>query len=397
TPVTPTRSPRSAKPACEARAEGTMLAVAAGETPVRLAEDASDLKGYEVVTFANGDGHVLAAVGSSWLRVGGADPNGLLWDIPCDDPGATAVFSEREGADFASAAATRDGWGLVFSDVGGLALLDLETKAVTPLTEAPTAPRTCWSGDDALRLRDVPLKLVGEMALHFHRGGPCGFERDWVAEERVLMDPFDPTRRREVETHRVAALATAGDALLLGVGGRCDEPGVVDPAVRGAILRSADLGATWAEVPVMAEGRVMATHAARIVVDRRDPTRLLVLSARCERGGRGAGGVLFRSDDAGATWRALTAPGEDAQAVVAVTALNGQLEQLVVWTAEGEARFGSADGGATWNAMAQAPPPEAGAIEPVTLRGASFLVNDEGVSRTTGPGQRAQRVYPPTP
>lgn len=390
------RAPRGTKPACEARADGTMLAVAAGATPVRLADDEGDLKGYEVATFANGEGHVLAAIGSSWLRVGGADPNGLLWDIPCDDPGATTVFLDRPRADFASAVATPDGWSLIFSDERGLARLDLGTKAVEPLTEAPAAPPTCWADDHEVRLRDVPLRLVGTLALRFLRGGPCGFERDWVAEELVLQEPLDPRLRREVETHPVAALEKAGDALLLSMGGRCDEPGVVDPALRGALLRSRDLGATWEEVPMTADGVVMDTHVASVVVDARDPQQILALSARCRRGGRSAGGRLYRSDDGGATWRLLRAPGEDEQAVVAVRGLNGQLAQLIAWT-EGGARFGSPDGGATWTEMAAEPAPKHEAIKPVALRGANFVVDDEGVSRTSGPGERPQRVYPPSP
>jgi len=392
-PTPKARAARPATPSCTGRVVGTELHVDAGPTPIVVADDVRDLADQEVRTFPHGEGRVLVALAPPWFVARGAHPNGLLWEVPCDAPEAAGVFVSRPGADFGHAVLSSDRWTLIFSDEDGLAALDLESRSVGLLTEAPEAPAGCWERDRAITLRDVPMVLAtGDTRLTFHRGGPCGYEGDWVAREHVLTAPLDPALRATGAPHPIAALAASESTLWLADGGRCDEPGIVDPATRGAILRSDDEGETWTRVPITPVDDPMRTHAARILLGRGDPDHMLVHAATCRIAGGPVGGGLYLSTDGGAEWRALPLP-EGAERVVAFVSMNGRHDTIIAWLDE-ERRFATHDAGETWTALDRRPVPRVPHLEPVATAAYSYFPGTDGLSRSSGPGTTPRRIYP---
>lgn len=388
------RAPRTTTPACSADLVEGVVKLSTGATPIAIDLDREDPRRIGVAVFADGDAHVLIAFARPWFVARGADPDGALWRVPCADPAEAEALAQRDGADFAQAALAPDGWTLYFSDAAGLAALDLGTREVTVLTDPPPADESCWSGPETPQ-RDLVLAVSADgLQLSFARGGPCGYEADWVGRPWVLLDPADPVRRRARARHPIAALARAGESVWLSDGGACDEPGVVAPATRGAVWRSDDRGATWARVQVAAGDVGLRTHARAILTDPGHPERLLVHGARCRVAGEDVGGQLFASDDGGATWR--HAPLPDGETAVAVVAVNGRLDQLIAWV-PGERRFVSDDLGRTFSPLDPREPPVAPKVAPLQLGELALSPQDDGLYARRGPGSRPERVFPPTP
>lgn len=386
------REARTTIPACAADLVEGVVHLTAGPTPIALDLDREDRRKVGVAVFADGDAHVLLAFSRPWFSAGGADPDGVIWRVACAEPAGAEALARRDGADFAQATLSPDGWTLYFSDAAGVAALDLETHEITLLTEPPPADATCWSGPGTPQ-RDLVLAVSPDgLQLSFARGGPCGYEADWVGRPWVLLDPGDPARRRARARHPIAALARAGETVWLSDGGACDEPGVVAPATRGALWRSGDRGATWDRVQVADEGEGLRTHARVILTDPRRPERLLVHGARCRVAGEEVGGQLFASGDGGATWRHVDLP--DGEVAVAVEAVNGRLDQVIAWVA-GERRFVSDDLGVTFTPLDPREPPPAPKVAPLQLGDLALSPQDDGLYARRGPGSRPARVFPP--
>ncbi len=102
----------------------------------------------------------------------------------------------------------------------------------------------------------------------------------------------------------------------------------------GTLLRSTDRGESWDELPGPYAGGAGLVLRPTIMLDPSSADRLYVCSA----------GGAFRSNDGGASWRALGEPGFDVQRL-AVHASSPNL--IYGQTANGLMR--SNDGGATWN------------------------------------------------
>lgn len=384
------RTARSTTPACVVELVDGKIRTAAGEVPIPIDPEQGDVHAVGLAVWPGGDDAALVALVRDWFTPGGPPGEGILWQVPCDRPDKAEPVLRRAGADFAHAAISPDGWTLYFSDAHGIGALDLETREVTTLTEPGTAWPGCWTADAPLR--DLVLSLSRDgLQLAFARGGPCGAEGSWLGYPWTLMEPQTPSRRQARPRRPLSAVAAVPPATLwLSDGGACDEPGVVAPSTRGAVWRSEDQGATWTRVAVGADGEVLQTHARALLVDPRSPDRIVVHGATCRIAERGTiGGQVFASDDRGATWHQAWPNQADR-----VLGLNGGLETVVVWVADGR-RFGSRDLGRTWFDLDRRPPPAETPLEPVHLGDAAFAGQDDGLYRRSGPGTTPTKVFPP--
>ncbi|TNF29104.1 MAG: hypothetical protein EP329_16545 [Deltaproteobacteria bacterium] len=386
----PGRAARSADAACVVELVSGKVRTHAGEAPIPLDPEQGDPALVSLAVWPGDDDAAYVALRRSWYTPGGPPTEGLLWRVPCDAPGDATVLVRRPGADFAQAALSRDGWTLFFSDARGVSALDLEDRAITPITEAGAPWAGCWS--EGATMRDLVLSMSPDgRQLSVARGGPCGAEGSWIGQPWVVLDPLDADRRRVRQRRPLSALAAVEPATLwVSDGGACDEPGVVAPSTRGAIWRSEDQGASWARIPVTAGDEHLSAHARTILVDPHKPDRVVVHGAVCRTTERGRfGGEVFASEDRGATWRRVWEGRAER-----VVGLNGGLDLLVVWVEDGR-RFGSRDLGATWFDLDRRPAQEEPELEPVRLGGAAFAPQDDGLYRRSAPGVRPTRVFPP--
>ena len=390
TPPTATRAPRGTTLGCVAELIDGTVRAAAGDTPIRVDPDQDDVRRVKLAVWPGGDDAVLVAFFREWYTPGGPPSHGVLWRVPCSEPGKADAFVRREGADFAHAALSPDGWTLYFSDQRGVGALDLETREMSELTHPGTAWTGCWTPDAPLRDLVLSVSHDGQQ-VSFARGGPCGAEAVWVGRPWVLLAPLDAAGRQERPRHPIHALAAVPPATLwLSDGEGCDEPGVVAPNTRGAVWRSDDRGETWTRVEVKADPDVLGPYAEALLVDPRAPDRVVVHGATCRLAERGTiGGDVFASEDRGATWRRVW-PGQAKR----VTGLNDALDTLVVWVADGR-RFASRDLGKSWLDLDQRPAPEATPVLPVHLGDVAFAVQDDGLYRRAGLGTPPTRVFPP--
>jgi photosystem II stability/assembly factor-like uncharacterized protein len=160
-------------------------------------------------------------------------------------------------------------------------------------------------------------------------------------------------------TGSIGAIAVAPsnpDIIYVGSGEGLQRP---DLSVGNGIYKSTDAGATWTHF-----GLDDAQQISSIIVDPRDPNRLLVAALGHPYGPNEMRGV-FRSTDGGATWQKVLYKDEntgasqvafdpsDAKTIYAVlwAARQGPWEYGNGYLGEGSGLFKSTDGGDTWHAI----------------------------------------------
>jgi len=340
----------------------------------------------KVIGWPDSTKSILVAVVHDYLRPWPAAAGGELLRVGCGAPATVEVFTTREGADFGNARLDGTVGMLYFTDANGVGALNLRSGEVLAVTRAPTVASDCWQYDAGtpIRLRDVVVDLVDGSTLVVHRGGPCGFEGDWVSQELRftllgLAAAPEPSQPHPVST----VVASEGGRVWLGDAGRCDEPGVRDLQTEGSVWRSEDDGNTWRRLSVRDDAHRMHTAAAQILVDPNDAGRVLVRSAVCNSAAAQQGGFLFLTRDDGATWQRMELPEavvEGGQAGHGIRAVSheGSLDRLTLWTADGRA-FRSDDAGATWRELPPSEPP-APANEARSAR-YSFEATSDGLLR----------------
>ncbi len=367
----------------------------------------------KIQTYGWADGLVLVALKTDWIATPRARPEGRLSQVDCRTGARTAVYDEA-GADLGNTVVAQDGRHLYFSGARGLSMLDTHTARTTLLAVAPGFEPACAAAlaDPDARARDLPVSLsrAGDR-LVFHRGGPCGASGQWTAQQLELRGPTSGvlgTVPNTTAVHRPHPVSTlVGDksnTLWLGDAGRCDEPGVQDPATTGAIWRSDNGGAQWKRVPVSdAKSGPMATAAKTIWTDLAKPGHLLVYGARCTSGDSVRGGSAFRSEDRGATWKLLeiprvVEPATVGQNILGVRPKGGSLDRLFIWTQQG--LFRTRNGGETWFPVADDADDHPGAApsEPpryAQIDGFIFRATDDGMVRRERATRRIDRLFPP--
>ena len=194
------------------------------------------------------------------------------------------------------------------------------------------------------------------------------------------------------------------DTLWLGDAGRCDEPGVHDPSTSGAVWRSTDGAATWAQVAVVdpKSGR-MVTAVQSVWTDLTRPGHVLVHGARCRSSASQRGGSVYRSRDGGVTWSQLVIPrivepADVGQNVLGVLPKEGDLDRLFIWTQQGI--FRTRNAGETWFPVADDADDHPGPapVEPpryAQIGGYIYRATPDGLVRRERATRRIDRMFPP--
>ena len=163
---------------------------------------------------------------------------------------------------------------------------------------------------------------------------------------RVWTPIFD-----DQPTGSVGAIAVApsdGNVIYVGSGEGLQRP---DLSVGDGVYKSTDAGKTWRAMG-LAEGRQIAS----ILVDPRDPRRVFVAVLGHPYGSNAERGV-FRSTDGGETWQKVLYKDEDTGAVdLAFDPANPQKIYTVLWAAPGPWEYGNAYAGPA--AGSSSPPTE---------------------------------------
>ena len=184
-------------PACGADivVEGTSsdfkakLMVGGVDTGLDASPDYQHWKDAHAEVWARDAKTILLAWGMPGHR-GAPDGSDALYEIDCAAPAKPRVFARFDGANFGATALASDGRTLYVSGFGGVHALDLVTKQLRVVTEAPKATKC---EDRVERLTDT-VKKLDERAdvLEIERGGPCGFEGDWTAKTYYVDHPAKP-------------------------------------------------------------------------------------------------------------------------------------------------------------------------------------------------------------
>ena len=356
-----------------------------------------------LVTLGAGAGRILLA-----RRATSPGPpataEGRLYEAHCAGMPPPRLALERPGADFGSAVEAPDGRALYFTDATGAWALPLGDRQLTPtrLTTPPALDEGCWrAGDEAARAarRDVVRAVDPDTgALLLERGAPCGYGGTWVSTPVWLMDPADPANSPLVPVHQASTVAAdAAGRLWLGDAGRCHEPGPRDDQTPGAIFRSDDAGVSWRRVPVVAVDAAMSTPAAVIRADAKRKGYLVVLSARCTSAAGTYGGQLYATRDSGATWQRLVLPreaglpSEEGPSFTDVARVAGSVDRLHVW-GEGDQVWRTNSSGLRWKrGVADVPP--APPRDMAKLGGAIFQATPRGLVRVAADGKETV-VFP---
>lgn len=399
-----------AEPACKPFIDIEGRIVVGGRPTDLKVERAEELP--KIRTYGWAPGQVLVALKTDWITTPAAHPEGRLSRVDCRTGARVPVYFEA-AADLGNTVVAQNGRHLYFSGARGLSMLDTWTSRTTLLARAPKAPTNCAAAppESEGRLRDLPRSLsrAGDR-LVFHRGGACGADHAWTAQELELRGPTDGvlgTRDGTTEVHRphpVATLAKTGkDVLWLGDAGRCNEPGIRDPASDGIVWRSRDHGASWEKVPVSdPKHGAMVTAADTIWTDLNRPGHLVVHSTICKTSAATRGGSVFRTRDGGKTWARLSVPriidpADAGQYILGVRPKAGDLDRLFMWTRHG--LFRTRNFGETWFPVADdakdhpgASPSEARRYE--QIGGFIFRATPDGLVRREQATRRVDRVFP---
>jgi len=359
-----------------------------------------------LTTFAAGPGRILLA-----RRATSPGPpavtEGKLYEAHCAGFPPPRVLMERPGADFGAAVESPDGRALYFTDAQGAWALDLDGDPTTPtrLTTPPELDVGCWlAGDEAALAarRDVVRAVDPETgALLVERGAPCGYGGAWVSTPVWLLDPSQGTESPRAPVHQASTVvADAAGRLWVGDAGRCDEPGPRDAQTPGTIFRSDDAGTTWRPVRVVASDAAMSTAAAVIRADAKRRGYLVVLSARCTSPAGAYGGQIYATRDGGATWQHLTLPpeaglpSEEGPSFTDVARVAGSVDRLHVWGAGGQVWRTNSSGLRWKRGDPGVPPPPP--HDTTKLGGAVFQATPRGLVRIAADGKETV-VFPAGP
>ena len=390
-------------PACRAELTKTKGIVVAGHaTGIRSPRGPHD-PCLTVRTWAHTKDSVLVAFKPCWKRSFGAKPDGKIYSVSCKPGAKPKVFYALAGADFGNAALNRDGGHLFFTGPRGVMSLDLRTaKKAHAVTKAPKKPTDC-DPDAAVKpavgwMRDVVTGLSADgRSLFFERGGPCGYEGDWVST-LMEIDNVESQVPAIAPLHPVASIARDPlGALWLGDFGYCEEVGLFMPGTKEHVWRSTDRGVTWHKVRVHQGEHEMSYGAQAIHADTKRSGHLLVHGGFCPSRPVTLGGSVFVTRDGGSSWSLLPLPpGYEPDTAVgqgfdAVQMPSGDIDHVVVWFAGGTKRMETHDGGKTYRSLEPAPLPPSPARR-AAARGFTLDATSRGLIRTEN-GKKT-RVFP---
>jgi photosystem II stability/assembly factor-like uncharacterized protein len=149
----------------------------------------------------------------------------------------------------------------------------------------------------------------------------------------------EPRLKSRIETDNEAEGMLDSHALAIPAA----SPGTVFLAVRMGLFRSDDRGASWRDVDI---GRFSPlTYCRDVIVSPHDAG---VMYACLSRAARAKGGSLYRSDDAGETWRRFDHGVEIELTMMAVSSHPRDPARVYCNTRGGQV-LGTEDGGATWH------------------------------------------------
>lgn len=400
----PRRAPPAVQPACRATvgANGRVL-LGKVSTPILVGRDNNTGTWDEVATWSYDRRRVLVASRPIWRRQNGAAPDGLLWLVDCKAPRRARKLLTRKDADFGNAAATADGKTLYFTGAKGIVALSLPGLKTRVITRAPIMKGLSCPGGGTKRARDVVQHLSPDgQRLTFWRGGPCGHQHDWKACELVLLHPASTTGSKLHRPHPVTSVAVdAKGTVWLADGGRCDEPGVQDPASESVLLRSANRGKTWRQVKVRTKGAqsVMGTAAHRVLADARRPGHVVVLSETCtDSGNEGQGGDLYATSDGGKTWRRIPRGRgwprrPQGQRLMGLSTVQNTTARLIALD-DNRRCWETANAGKAWRKLPCPKRLSTFGSWTRAVKGCRYRATDDGLWRRCKGDKTAKRVYP---
>jgi photosystem II stability/assembly factor-like uncharacterized protein len=260
--------------------------------------------------------------GERWERLGFPDAGMVVWSILIrpDDPrilylgtAPAAVYRSDDGGDT---------WRrLVNVKAPGRVKMSFPCRVIR-LAADPTRPDEIYAG---LEVDGVLRSLDGG-----ETWTDCGQHLVKLAEQPHLKSRIvsDTDIEGMMDSHALCLSAA--------------RPGTVFLAVRMGLFRSADRGATWADMEI---GRFSPlTYARDVQVSPHDPN---VLFACLSPAARSEDGSLYRSGDLGATWKRFD-HGVRAQSTMMALALHRRDPDQVYCASRGGQVFGTRDGGRTW-------------------------------------------------
>lgn len=392
---------RTSRPACKVELVATdpslwEVRIRVGTSELSLGT--SNTLAQELVVYPAGPDAVLVAYASSNEHGPSGGPK--LWRVTCTSPRAE-VFACMQDADFGHSALSPDKRTLLFTGLDGIFSLDLQTRTTRRLTQAP--PLAHCDLNDQPFAQDVVGRFIDRHTLTFQRGGPCGYEAEWEADEMLLRNPG--TARAVVEPAprppfpSVAIDASGGFWLADGL---CK-----DRETYGRILFSADHGDHWRKIPVKTREE---QPMRQVIADRQQPGSILVFSYACDSGAHMDPGWIYVTHDGGKAFYPIAVPAgireregdgpaSEQDPLQAITAPDGRIAHLILFGYRGGLpddtldRWESTDAGRTWKSVAAvkaAPPPP----PPTATFGEwTLTIRKDGLYRARGGGP-AVRIYP---
>lgn len=189
-PRLPPREADTAEPACRPSLDAEGHLVVAEQTQSLRFERDQHHRLPRLAVWRYRSDAVLVADKPRWRVNQGARPGGTLWLVRCDGSDPPLPLHTRARADFGNAALSADGGTLYFTGPTGVGALDLDTRAVTTITEAPTLDdsrcRELYGERMPTHATDVVRMLKSSGRLVIERGSPCGFEGDWTSKREVV-------------------------------------------------------------------------------------------------------------------------------------------------------------------------------------------------------------------
>ncbi len=359
---------------------------------LRIADQPTGVEAYpdqlRVRAFPWDDTSILLGLGKSrpaWYEE--PDQRGTLYRVRCAQPQVWEPLLKVEDADFAWAELSPDRRWLYFT-YPGVGVLDFVAGDWAVLGP-PRMLEQCWLLEQPIAAEDYVVGWAPSGGLLIDSGGPCGFEAEWQGGAQVLDDvKEDRVGSRRARGHIGDLQSDAKARVWVGDGGLCEEPETVMTQGHGGVWRSADLGESWAFLPITA----LKDHGVRrVFINDADPRHVLALAECCYESAADfcSGGELFASDDDGATWReispALSQPDPDLWGPVfgiRVDEAAWIITALVSFDGDPVA-LESHDGGQTWKPSAvdvdslMLPKPQA-----IEIQGRTFEPSPDGLIRS---------------
>jgi photosystem II stability/assembly factor-like uncharacterized protein len=261
--------------------------------------------------------------GDTWERLGFPTPGLQVWSLAFHPADATIMYLGVGPATVYRSTDAGDTWHhLQRSFLPDRVEMGFPTRLIS-LAVDPTDPDQVWAGVEVGGVLRSPDG--GETWVDCTPGLVALAERPHL-RSRIGSDT---DIEGMLDTHALALTAA--------------RPGVAFLALRMGVFRTADGGQTWEDIEI---GRFSPlTYCRDIVVAPSDPD---VVYACLSPAALSTDGSLYRSDDAGETWRRFDSVAPRST-LMQVAAHPGDAERVVCATREGEV-FHTLDGGATWAA-----------------------------------------------